>query len=157
VIAEVDVSTTWRCSTVKEDQKEIHPMDEAAVRQALIENCRRLIAEWEAGRDCRWYGRKGRLFDFDMSDVEIKPDFTDCRSLAAIWAYLDAFIDALNHGFDKLDGIPWEEAFSTLKEITRHLEQGLPVNNEMALTYLQMNNDGCNPFRILFSRSKKRP
>ena len=128
-------------------------MDEMAVRQALIDTCRRLIAEWEAGRDWRWYGRKGRFFDLDVEDIEIEPSITDYNSLAAVWAYLDTFIDSMNHGFDKMDSIPWEEAFSTLKEITSRLEQGLPVQDEMAIAYLQANNVGCNPFRLLFNRS----
>lgn len=104
-------------------------MDEATARERLIAACHRLLAEWRAGHDWRWYGHGEHWFDLSDLDFEFDRGWADYGSLSATWSYLDGFVDSMNHGFAQFDNLGWEDAVGALEEMTARLAGGRPVED----------------------------
>lgn len=110
-------------------------MNEAQIRAYLVQVITTLLQEWQMGHDWTWYGRAQRWFDLEDIDAFISRDLTDSTSLWATWWYLDAFADALNHGFPRLDRLSWAEAVSALEGVRTCLLRGSPVEDRWVLSY----------------------
>jgi hypothetical protein len=127
-------------------------MDEAAARQYLIADSRRLLDEWREGRDWQWYGREGGFFNLEVTDADLQKNWASYPDLAATWWYLDAFVDSMQHGFPKLDGVTWEDSVLHVENIIERLEAGLPIKDERIVRFWRASSTGCNPFAFLFRR-----
>ena len=98
-------------------------MDENAVRELLVTECRRLLAEWQTRQQKPWYGRRHEAFDlFYLEDTEFSKEWPDYVLLAGAMSYLDNFVHSVNHGDHKFDHRTWDEAISELEEIATRLE-----------------------------------
>ena len=81
----------------------------------------------------------------DMSHVTWLKGDSDDVSLSASWWYIDAFLDAAQHGFKDLDGISWPEAVALMEGIAERLAEGQPIDEVRVLRYVPSQRHGCNP------------
>ncbi len=116
-------------------------------KQALAALAKEIVQLWNAD-GAHFHRRFLDADDLDVSDIIWRADSKDV-SLSAAWSYMDAFLDAVRHGFKDLDGIPWLDAVALMKEVSERLTEGRPIEYARVLRYAPSEKQGCNPIGSL--------
>jgi len=115
------------------------PSHLSPARRKLVEIITDLLQQWELGFD--WKRSRGEPpsdIGLDHDDlVRLDPNDADYRSLLASWHFTEQFVDASWHGFRDLNGIPWEEAVQSLRELAQRLASGEPIDDPRVLAASQ--------------------